>query len=236
VISADVIAQTRAYREALAAAFEADGRVKLSYVSGYSDDALAAARTSYADVVLLQLPLAQGLSAARVLTMAPDSSALELAETKVVVFGVADADEVAAWAQAGVVDCIDENASLDDLITAVVRTAQGDAVASASDAGTLGDRVEGIRDFKFRTRSVLLSKLTAREIEIARLLVTGLSNKQIARQLVIEISTVKNHVHNILTKLGISHRAEIAKHLGARPAAPALISPQRASFERPKTI
>jgi DNA-binding NarL/FixJ family response regulator len=50
--------------------------------------------------------------------------------------------------------------------------------------------------------------LTAREAQILKLLQQGLSNKMISRALGIELPTVKNHVHNILTKLGIHRRAE----------------------------
>jgi DNA-binding NarL/FixJ family response regulator len=50
--------------------------------------------------------------------------------------------------------------------------------------------------------------LTAREVEILRLLVRGLSNKQIARQLVISPKTVGNHVEHIYSKIGASTRAQ----------------------------
>jgi DNA-binding NarL/FixJ family response regulator len=52
--------------------------------------------------------------------------------------------------------------------------------------------------------------LTSREREILDLIDEGLSNKQIAQQLRIELSTVKNHVHNILGKLGVQRRGEAA--------------------------
>jgi two-component system, NarL family, nitrate/nitrite response regulator NarL len=55
--------------------------------------------------------------------------------------------------------------------------------------------------------------LTRRELEVLGLLEEGLSNKQIARRLGIELSTVKNHVHNVLAKLGVARRAEaVAVH------------------------
>lgn len=53
--------------------------------------------------------------------------------------------------------------------------------------------------------------LTRREAEVARLLRAGQSNKQIARRLQIEVSTVKNHVHSILVKLGLHGRGDIAR-------------------------
>ena len=56
--------------------------------------------------------------------------------------------------------------------------------------------------------------LTPRERQIAAFVAKGLSNKQIARNLSIERTTVKNHVHTILVKLGISRRDQVAGRLG----------------------
>jgi len=53
-----------------------------------------------------------------------------------------------------------------------------------------------------------IAHLTEREMEILRLMQRGLPNKMISRQLGIELSTVKNHVHSILTKLGAHNRGE----------------------------
>ena len=71
------------------------------------------------------------------------------------------------------------------------------------------------------------SLLTPREAEIAVLLESGCSNKAIARQLGIEVTTVKTHVHHILSKLQLHHRAEAAARASSRrqrrPAVPSLI-------------
>ncbi len=58
--------------------------------------------------------------------------------------------------------------------------------------------------------------LTPREREILRLIDMGLSNKIIARELRIELPTVKNHVHHIIEKLGVSNRTQAAAHLRRR--------------------
>ena len=55
--------------------------------------------------------------------------------------------------------------------------------------------------------------LTARELEVLELIGEGLTNQQISEQLVIEVGTVKNHVHNILDKLNVSSRGEAAAFL-----------------------
>jgi two-component system nitrate/nitrite response regulator NarL len=55
--------------------------------------------------------------------------------------------------------------------------------------------------------------LTSREIEVLGLISKGYTNQQIAQHLVIEVGTVKNHVHNILEKLNVSSRNEAAAYL-----------------------
>ena len=67
--------------------------------------------------------------------------------------------------------------------------------------------------------SVSIDELTAREMEILRLMQQGVSNKTISRELGIELSTVKNHVHSILAKLGVHRRGEAISLLYAHEKA-----------------
>jgi DNA-binding NarL/FixJ family response regulator len=55
--------------------------------------------------------------------------------------------------------------------------------------------------------------LTSRELEVLELIGEGLTNQQISDQLIIEVGTVKNHVHNILDKLNVGSRGEAAAYL-----------------------
>jgi DNA-binding NarL/FixJ family response regulator len=71
-----------------------------------------------------------------------------------------------------------------------------------------------------RSPQSIESRLTARELEILDLIDQGLSNKEIARRLTIELSTVKNHVHNILEKLNVSRRSEAAARARAEREPP----------------
>ena len=64
-----------------------------------------------------------------------------------------------------------------------------------------------------------IDELTAREMEILRLMQQGVSNKTISRSLGIELSTVKNHVHSILGKLGVHRRGEAISLLYAHEMA-----------------
>jgi two-component system, NarL family, nitrate/nitrite response regulator NarL len=58
--------------------------------------------------------------------------------------------------------------------------------------------------------------LTSREQEILALIDDGMSNKEIARRLTIEVRTVKNHVHNLLEKLQVHRRGEAAALVRSR--------------------
>jgi LuxR family maltose regulon positive regulatory protein len=62
--------------------------------------------------------------------------------------------------------------------------------------------------------------LSARELQVLRLLAAGMSNQEIARKLVITVGTAKSHVHHIYSKLGAKDRLEAvirAKELGLLP-------------------
>lgn len=62
-----------------------------------------------------------------------------------------------------------------------------------------------------------LAGLTRREREIAMMIPTGMTNQEIAGQLVISRRTVDAHVNSILTKLGLSRRAQVGYVIGGRP-------------------
>jgi ATP/maltotriose-dependent transcriptional regulator MalT len=57
-----------------------------------------------------------------------------------------------------------------------------------------------------------VEKLSARELEVLRLIAVGLSNREIAEQLYLSPGTIKTHVHNICGKLGVSNRTQAVVH------------------------
>jgi DNA-binding CsgD family transcriptional regulator len=64
------------------------------------------------------------------------------------------------------------------------------------------------------------SPLTARELEVARLVAAGSTNREIAAALFVSPKTVSSHIEHILTKLGAARRTEIAAWVAALPAEP----------------
>ncbi len=120
--------------------------------------------------------------------------------------------DVIACAEAGVACCLTAEASLDDLVAAIASVGRGEAPCSPWTGAVLLRRVATLAG---ETRATAVptpvpAVLTVRELEIVDLVDQGLSNKEIARELCIELPTVKNHVHRILDKLGVRRRADAA--------------------------
>ncbi len=116
--------------------------------------------------------------------------------------------DVIACAEAGISAFVPREGSTEDLINAVRQAIRGELVCSPRVTALLFDRVAALS--AGRIKSIDGHALTAREKEIVSLVERGLSNKEIARRLSVGTATVKNHVHNILEKLHIHRRGEVA--------------------------
>jgi len=108
-------------------------------------------------------------------------------------------------------------ASVEDLVAALESVGRGELLCSAQTAAALLRRVAALAAGRSAPAQPL-SNLTRREREIGGLLEAGLSNKDIAVQLGIEVATVKNHVHNVLEKLQVHRRGQAAARLQGRTA------------------
>lgn len=128
--------------------------------------------------------------------------------TKVVVYGLSiDRErEIIAAAEAGVAGLHLESESLDHLLELLRTAGGGSAQCSAEVSAILMRRVYAFAAQANPDSST--DSLTARESEILGLLAQGMTNQQIATRLSVTLHTVKNHVHSVLTKLGVSSRAD----------------------------
>jgi DNA-binding NarL/FixJ family response regulator len=129
---------------------------------------------------------------------------------RVIVMGMAEDDDegIVACAEAGVAGYHLRNESLDDLLALVGRVANGESLCSPKVSAILLRRLSSLAAQREPVAKELV--LTAREVQILRMLEMGHSNREIADQLCIAIHTVKNHVHSVLRKLGVSNRTEAA--------------------------
>jgi two-component system, NarL family, nitrate/nitrite response regulator NarL len=157
------------------------------------------------DVVLLDMALENSWLTARALHEA-------LPRTAIVALAIPESEgHVLGCAEAGICGYVTRDGSLEDLLTTVVRAANGEAFCSPRIAAGLFRRVAALSSAgPARAPGSPSARLTGREVEVVGLIDDGLSNKQIARRLCIEVPTVKNHVHSILDKLGASSRGEAA--------------------------
>ena len=162
------------------------------------------------DVVLVDLALPESVEAITAMTETG-------ASTPIVALSVAqDEGAVVDCVKAGVTAFVSREATFEDLRRAVVLAARGESPAPAWLMPILLRRVAAGADGHASANGPL-QRLTRREHEVLGLVADGLSNKQIAGRLCIELPTVKNHVHNILEKLEVSRRAEaVARVHGAR--------------------
>jgi two-component system, NarL family, nitrate/nitrite response regulator NarL len=194
-----VISDVRLYREGLISVLQS----QLDLVgAGGSGDFLDHILKLCPDVLLLDL-------AARGSLTIPRRAQQVLPAVRIVAFAVAHVDEnVLACAEAGISSYVMQDGSSEDLVAAVLSALRGELVCSPRIAGLLCSRVATLCGK--RPIASADAPLTPREREIAALVARNLPNKEIARHLRVGPTTVKNHVHNILQKLNIHRRGDVA--------------------------
>jgi DNA-binding NarL/FixJ family response regulator len=212
-----VAADVRLYRESLAEILGRQERMDVVGVAGDSGDMLSLVSELKPDVTLLDPAVPGSMAAVRELVKrAPGVKVVALAADE----GEA---EVIECAEAGVSGFVTRDHSLADLVASIRSAARGDLFCSPETAGALLRRVRALAAAQPRLYSE--AHLTRRELDVVRLLEEGLSNKQIAHRLCIELPTVKHHVHHILEKLGVGRRGEAVarlRHGGLIQAVPLL--------------
>jgi DNA-binding NarL/FixJ family response regulator len=190
------------YRENLAAIFALHGKPAPS-VAWDLPSLVTALHGTEPSVVLLNI---ETRGSALLLRAAMDISP----GVRVIVLGASEDNEseIVACAEAGVAGYHMRTDSLEDLLVLIRKVAAGETLCSPRVSAILLRRLSALGSQRQPAAKELA--LTTREIQILRMLELGRSNQDIATQLSIAVHTVKNHVHSLLTKLGVSTRAEAA--------------------------
>lgn len=170
------------------------------------DEAVRVVRATRPDLVLMdiRMPGLDGIAATERIVSAP-----ELTGSRIIILTTFETDEyVFAALRAGASGFLTKDVEPDDLRRAVRVVAAGEALLSPS----VTQRV--ITQFAHRPAragdpDAHLAVLTAREIEVMRLVATGLSNEDIARQLFISPLTAKTHITRAISKLGVRDRVQL---------------------------
>lgn len=208
-----VVTEIRLYREGVAEALRRLDDVELAATAATGPAAVVAARRTECDVVLVDMALTDSTGTVQALLAARP-------QLKVVALGVPeDGPEVVAVAEAGIAGYVSREATIQDVGEALRGALRGEAALSGKVAAGLLRHIA--RQAQSRRSVEVPLQLTPREHEVLCLLESGLTNKEIARALDLQLSTVKNHVHNVLAKYGAAGRGDVGVASGRSQLQPA---------------
>lgn len=204
VVSVVVVSEVRLYREGIGFLLDRAADIDVIGTAATREEAVRLLDLE-PDVVLLDTPIA---NAGVMLPL------LGAPARKVVILGVAEEEaDVIAWAEAGAAGYVSRDGSADDLRATIEAAANGETLCSPRMVAALLRRLNAVARETGAVEREPATGLTPRERQVAQLVGEGLSNKEIARRLCIEVPTVKNHVHNILRKLDVPGRGQAAAQL-----------------------
>jgi DNA-binding NarL/FixJ family response regulator len=200
-----VVDDHRLFRGGLRDVLEESG-IEIAGEADSGEEAVELAAALSPDVVIMDLKL-PGISGAeatrRLLAAEPELSVLVLTVS-------AEGEDIDDALAAGARGYLLKDASARELVAGVRAVAAGEAALSPAVASRLVASLRDARRARDASVSGVPADLSARELEVLRLMSEGLENTQIAEALYISPETVKDHVSNILLKLGVENRIQAA--------------------------
>ena len=206
-----VIEDNRLLREGIVAMFKQHADIKVVDASGDKQRTPVKIRESKPDVVLLDLGLRTQNSLEMVRTIKKD-----FPETKMIVMDLLPTEEdIFEFVRAGVSGFILKDARIDDFLKTVRTVAAGAKVLPTRLTGSLFSQIvrHAVNGGTGSPSKLIQSvRMTRREREVIKLIADGHTNREIAQKLCLSTYTIKSHVHNILEKLALHTRVQIASH------------------------
>jgi DNA-binding NarL/FixJ family response regulator len=201
-----LIDDNRLLREGIVAMVHTQSDFRVLAASADAEEALRMVREAKPDVVLLDL----GLDGHDSLVLTATVHA-EVPSAKVIVMGfLAISEDIADFVQAGASGFVMKDATFDEFFQTIRAVASGATVLPGELTDSLFSQIA--RNAVGGNKAMVMEavRLTTREREVVELLGEGLSNKAIATRMRIAVHTVKSHVHNVLEKLALRSRLEVA--------------------------
>ena len=201
-----LIDDNRLMREGIAAMIHTQPGFKVLAASADVEEALRQVREARPDVVLLDFGLEDHDSLSLTATVHS-----EVPSARVIVMGLLPAQEdVADYVRAGASGFVMKDASFEDFFATIRAVAGGAEVLPTALTNSLFSQIVKNVSRAGQAPVVESVRLTNREREVIDLLSEGLSNKEIATRMHIAVHTVKSHVSNVLEKLALHSRLEVA--------------------------
>jgi two-component system, NarL family, nitrate/nitrite response regulator NarL len=198
------VSDVQASREALAAALERDASIAVVRC-GDPIETTVLDLTAQVDAVLVDTLLEEGLDAARRLRYAAP-------HLPIIAFPLRErSEDVIAWVTAGATGYIPVSVRLDQFVGVLKGILRGDQLCSGQVVAGLLRRLNGAGAAS--SASPPTRPLTRRERQVADLIASRLDDKEIAQHLSIGLATAKSHVHNVLRKLRVRRRRDVAEAL-----------------------
>jgi DNA-binding NarL/FixJ family response regulator len=137
----------------------------------------------------------------------------EMADSRVIVMDLLPAhEEIAEFVHVGVAGFILKDATFDDFVGTIRSVADGARVLPPPMTGTLFSQIARVAVRRGNAAALEGVRMTQREHEVIELIGAGMSNKEIAKRLNIATDTVKSHVRNVMEKLALHTRLQIAAY------------------------
>jgi DNA-binding NarL/FixJ family response regulator len=205
-ISVVLVEDNRLVREGLALLLKQVADIRI--VAAVASTDVARLRSERVDIVLLDLGLRNGDS-----LRLTESLKQELPASRLIVMDLLSMrDELVSFVNAGVSGFILKDASLEELASCIRLVAQGISVLPAQMVGTLFTQMARDSVNHGRPLENESVRMTPREREVIKLIGDGLGNKEIAARLHIATHTAKSHVRNVMEKLTLHTRLQIAAY------------------------
>jgi two-component system, NarL family, response regulator DevR len=197
-------------RRGLRALLESDLTIEVIGEAGSADEAVKTAAATVPDVVVMdvRMPGRSGIEACRDIRAHRE-------ETKVLILtSFADDEALFSAIMAGASGYVLKQIRGNDLLDAIHRVGNGESLLDPSVTGRVLARIRG--DVLAGSDDAGVEQLTPQERRIISLVAEGMTNRQIGERVHLAEKTVKNYVSNILMKLDLSRRAEVAAFMAKR--------------------
>ena len=203
-----LIEDNRLLREGLTAMLNGQPDIEVVAALGNGENAVLKAQEWKPQVVLLDLGLRSQNSLRLVELLKQESP-----EVKVIVMDLIPVQaDIVEFVKAGVSGFLLKDATFEDFLRTIRSVAAGAKVLPASLTGSLFSQIIEQAVGEGKAKLIESVRMTKREREVVELIAEGLSNKEIAQQLNVATYTVKSHVHNILEKLALHTRLQVASY------------------------